>query len=107
MLRRCHHDIANRTSNTIRPICRIRPMKDENPPMPENRPPPNNKPNRPAPRKPPTRPRSSPPPGRLKKPPPYVEPRPELSAVRLNGCVEPGAVDVLGGAENVRAPREP
>jgi hypothetical protein len=27
--------------------------------------------------------------------------------VRLNGCAVPGAVDVLGGAENVRAPREP
>jgi hypothetical protein len=27
--------------------------------------------------------------------------------VRLNGCAAPGAVDVLGGAENVRAPREP
>jgi len=25
----------------------------------------------------------------------------------LNGCAVPGAVDVLGGAENVRAPREP
>ena len=27
--------------------------------------------------------------------------------MRLNGCAEPGAVDVLGGAENVRDPREP
>jgi hypothetical protein len=27
--------------------------------------------------------------------------------VRLNGCAIPGAVEVLGGAENVRAPREP
>ena len=27
--------------------------------------------------------------------------------VRLNGCAVPGAVDVLGGAEKVRAPREP
>jgi hypothetical protein len=27
--------------------------------------------------------------------------------VRLNGCAVPGAVEVLGGAENVRAPREP
>ena len=27
--------------------------------------------------------------------------------VRLNGCAAPGAVDVLGGAEKVRAPREP
>jgi hypothetical protein len=27
--------------------------------------------------------------------------------VRLSGCALPGAVEVLGGAENVRAPREP
>jgi hypothetical protein len=27
--------------------------------------------------------------------------------VRLNGCAVPGAVEVLGGAEKVRAPREP
>ena len=27
--------------------------------------------------------------------------------VRLKGCAVPGAVDVLGGAEKVRAPREP
>jgi hypothetical protein len=27
--------------------------------------------------------------------------------VRLNGDAVPGAVDVLGGAENVREPREP
>jgi len=27
--------------------------------------------------------------------------------VRLNGCATFGAVDVLGGAENVRDPREP
>jgi hypothetical protein len=27
--------------------------------------------------------------------------------VRLKGCAVPGAVEVLGGAENVRAPREP
>jgi hypothetical protein len=27
--------------------------------------------------------------------------------VRLNGCAADGAVDVLGGAENVRVPREP
>jgi hypothetical protein len=27
--------------------------------------------------------------------------------VRLNGWAVPGAVDVLGGAENVRVPREP
>jgi hypothetical protein len=27
--------------------------------------------------------------------------------VRLNGCAVPGAVEVLGGAENVRPPREP
>jgi len=27
--------------------------------------------------------------------------------VRLNGCAVPGAVEVLGGAEKVRDPREP
>ena len=27
--------------------------------------------------------------------------------VRLNGCAVPGAVEVLGGAEKVREPREP
>jgi hypothetical protein len=27
--------------------------------------------------------------------------------VRLNGCAALGAVDVLGGAENVRVPRDP
>ena len=27
--------------------------------------------------------------------------------VRLKGCAVPGAVEVLGGAENVRAPRDP
>jgi hypothetical protein len=27
--------------------------------------------------------------------------------VRLNGCAALGAVEVLGGAENVRVPREP
>jgi hypothetical protein len=27
--------------------------------------------------------------------------------VRLNGCAVPGAVDVRGGAEKVRVPREP
>jgi len=27
--------------------------------------------------------------------------------VRLNGCAAFGAVGVVGGAENVRAPREP
>jgi hypothetical protein len=27
--------------------------------------------------------------------------------VRLKGCALPGAVEVLGGAEKVRAPREP
>jgi hypothetical protein len=49
-------------------------------------------------------------PGLLKKPPPAGVPRPGLpgwAKVRLNGCAVPGAVDVLGGAENVRAPREP
>jgi hypothetical protein len=52
-----------------------------------------------------------PPPGRLKKPPPAVDvPSPELPGwvnVRLNGCAALGAVDVLGGAENVRVPRDP
>jgi len=52
-----------------------------------------------------------PPPGRLKNPPPAVDaPRPELPGsvkVRLNGCAALGAVDVLGGAENVRVPRDP
>jgi hypothetical protein len=52
-----------------------------------------------------------PPPGRLKNPPPAVdEPSPELPGsvkVRLNGCAALGAVDVLGGAENVRVPRDP
>jgi hypothetical protein len=48
----------------------------------------------------------------LKKPPPAVAgaPNPGLPGwvmVRLNGCAVLGAVDVLGGAENVRAPREP
>ena len=50
-----------------------------------------------------------PPPGRLKKPPVDV-PIPGLPGwlkVRLNGCAVPGAVDVLGGGENVRVPREP
>jgi hypothetical protein len=27
--------------------------------------------------------------------------------VRLKGCAVPGAVEVLGGAENVREPRDP
>jgi hypothetical protein len=27
--------------------------------------------------------------------------------VRLKGCAVPGAVEVLGGAENVRVPRDP
>jgi hypothetical protein len=50
-----------------------------------------------------------PPPGRLKKPPPVV-PTPGLLGwvkVRLNGCAVRGAVDVLGGAEKVRVPRDP
>ena len=49
-------------------------------------------------------------PGRLKNPPPAGVPRPGLPGwvmVRLNGCAAFGAVEVLGGAENVRAPREP
>jgi hypothetical protein len=48
-------------------------------------------------------------PGRLKKPPPDV-PNPGLPgwvAVRLNGWAVLGAVEVDGGAENVRVPREP
>ncbi len=51
-----------------------------------------------------------PPPGRLKNPPPADVPSPELPGwlkVRLNGCAALGAVDVLGGAENVRVPRDP
>src|SRR5258707_3356576 len=94
------------------PIFRIRTKIDDNPPRPENMPPPNNMPSRPAPRKPAARPQSRPVPGRLKKPPPAVAgaPNPGLPGwvmVRLNGCAVLGAVDVLGGAENVRAPREP
>src|SRR6266849_5506986 len=73
----------------IKPICRIRPKIDDNPPSPP----------------------SMPMPGRLKKPPPAAgAPNPGLPGwvkVRLNGCAVLGAVDVLGGAENVRAPREP
>src|ERR1700722_8427679 len=51
-------------------------------------------------------------PGPLKKPPPAAAgaPSPGLPGwvmVRLNGCAVPGAVEVLGGAEKVRAPREP
>ena len=51
-------------------------------------------------------------PGRLKKPPPAVRARPVPGLpgwvmVRLNGCAVPGAVEVLGGAEKVRVPREP
>jgi hypothetical protein len=52
-----------------------------------------------------------PPPGRLKKPPPAVDvPKPGVPGwvnVRLNGCAALGAVDVLGGAEKVRVPRDP
>jgi hypothetical protein len=46
----------------------------------------------------------------LKNPPPAGLPKPGLPGwekVRLNGCAVPGVVEVLGGAENVRAPREP
>src|SRR6195256_295830 len=97
---------------TIRPICRIRPKIDDNPPSPPNIPPPNSMPSRPAPRKPAARPPSVPRPGRLKKPPPVAAgaPTPGLPGwvmVRLSGCAVPGAVDVLGGAENVRDPRDP
>src|ERR1700737_2081757 len=96
----------------IKPICRIRPNIDDNPPSPPNIPPPNNMPSRPAPRKPAARPPSMPMPGRLKNPPPAAAgaPKPGLPGwvmVRLNGCAVPGAVEVLGGAENVRAPLEP
>src|ERR1700710_1726408 len=97
---------------TIRPICRIRPKIEDRPPSPPNIPPPNSMPSRPAPRKPAARPPSRPRPGRLKKPPPAGAgaPRPGLPGwvmVRLKGCALPGAVDVLGGAEKVRPPREP
>jgi hypothetical protein len=46
----------------------------------------------------------------LKKPPPAGVPTPGLPGwvkVRLNGCAVLGAVDVLGGAEKVRVPRDP
>jgi hypothetical protein len=49
-------------------------------------------------------------PGLLKNPPPVADPIPGLPGwvrVRLNGCAVPGAVEVLGGAEKVRAPRDP
>jgi hypothetical protein len=49
-------------------------------------------------------------PGRLKNPPPAGAPKPGLLGwviVRLNGCAVLGAVEVLGGAEKVRAPRDP
>ena len=69
-------------------------------------------PSRPAPRKPAARPPSRPRPGRLKKPPPAgaevpIPGLPGWVKVRLNGCALPGAVDVLGGGEKVRVPREP
>src|SRR5260370_35182427 len=95
---------------TISPICRIRPKIEDKPPSPPNMPPPNSMPSRPAPRKPAARPPSMPMPGRLKNPPPAGAPRPGVAGwarVRLNGCAVPGAVEVLGGAENVRAPRDP
>src|SRR5262249_41377237 len=74
---------------------------------PPNSPPPNSMPSSPAPRNPAASPPSRP--GRLKNPPPGV-PNPGLPGwvmVRLKGCAVFGAVDVLGGAENVRPPREP
>jgi len=49
-------------------------------------------------------------PGLLKKPPVAGAPTPGVVdgvMVRLNGCAVLGAVEVLGGAEKVRAPREP
>src|SRR5579872_6751480 len=110
MLRRCHHDIAQRTRKTISAICNSRPRIEEKPPRPENRPPPNNRPNRPAPIKPAASPRNRPPPGRLKKPPPMPGPkdgREGCAKLRLNGEAVPGAVDVLGGMEKEREPREP
>src|SRR3974390_106723 len=69
-------------------------------------------PSRPAPRKPAARPPSRPRPGRLKKPPPAgVEvPSPGLPGWvkgRLKGCAVPGAVEVEGGGEKVRVPRDP
>src|SRR5258708_2117770 len=67
-------------------------------------------PNRPAPRKPAARPPSMLRPGLLKNPPPIGLLKPGLLGwvmVRLNGSAVLGAVDVLGGAENVRMPREP
>src|SRR6202043_2673939 len=78
---------------------------------PPNIPPPNNMPSRPAPRKPAASPPSKLLPGVLKNPPPLAgAPNPGLPGwvkVRLNGWAVLGAVEVLGGAENVRAPREP
>ena len=111
-MRRCHHDIASRTTITIKPICRIKPKIDDKPPRPPNMPPPNNMPSSPAPRKPAARPPSMLRPGLLKNPPRAGAGAPTLGLpgwvkVRLNGCALPGAVDVLGGAENVREPREP
>src|ERR1700716_1335962 len=96
----------------IKPICRIRPKIEDNPPSPENMPPPNNMPSRPAPRKPAARPPSRPLPGLLKNPPRLgagvpIPGEPGWVKVRLKGCAVFGAVEVLGGAENVRAPREP
>ena len=49
-------------------------------------------------------------PGRLKNPPPagvLIPGLPGWVIVRLNGCAAFGAVDVVGGAEKVRVPREP
>src|SRR5262249_60277302 len=77
------------------------------PPTPPNSPPPNSMPSSPAPRNPAASPPSRP--GRLKNPPPGA-PKfglPGWVMVRLNGCAVFGAVDVLGGAENVRPPRDP
>src|SRR4030088_1336718 len=97
---------------TIRPICRINPKIDDNPPSPPNIPPPNNMPSRPAPRKPAARPPSRPLPGLLKNPPRLgagvpIPGEPGWVKARLKGCAVFGAVEVLGGAENVRPPREP
>ena len=111
MWRRCHHDIASLTTMRIRPICRIRPRIDDNPPRPENIPPPNSMPSRPAPRKPAARPPSMP--GRLKKPPLAAPaaagaPIPGLPGwvkVRFIGCAVPGAV--VGAGRRGKGSRSP
>src|SRR6201990_1727582 len=110
MFRRCHQDIAQRATKTSNAICSNSPRIEEKPPRPENRPPPNNSPNKPAPMKPAASPRNRPPPRRLQKPPPMPGPEGGLEGwlkLRLKGEAVPGAVDVLGGIENEREPRDP